>query len=209
MTAPPHAPPPGGRTRDADATRQRLLRAALELFTAGGFHATTTPMLAERAGVAEGTIYRHFPSKERLYSEVVRATFRWATGVVAEFEADRSVGHRERLRRLGHRFAESGDRDPAAARLVFRRLDDALLDERGRAAVHEFRGAVERVVAGAKADGLIRPGPAGLWASAWLVLVGFVAERVASREWTLDSPNVGQLLEAAWQAIGAAPPPPA
>lgn len=197
--------PPTGRTRDADATRQRLLRAALELFTAQGFHATTTPVLAERAGVAEGTIYRHFSGKEQLYSEVVRATFRWAIGVVAEFESDRALGHRDRLQKLGHRFAESGARDPAAARLVFRRLDDAMLDERGRTAVHEFRGAIERLVAGAKADGLIRPGPAGLWASAWLVLVGFVAERVASREWELDSPNVDQVIGAAWSAIAAPP----
>lgn len=196
MTAP--AP---GRVRDADATRQRLLRAALELFTAGGFHATTTPMLAERAGVAEGTIYRHFSGKEQLYSEVVRATFRWATGLVGEFEADHTLGHRARLRRLGERFAESGDRDPAAARLVFGRLDEDRLEERGRGAVHEFRGAVERVVAGAKADGLIRPGPAALWAAVWLELVGFVSERVAAREWAVDSPNIGQVLDAAWGAI--------
>ena len=49
--------------RDGEATRQRLLRAALELFTTTGFRATTTPQIAERAGVDEGTIYRHFSSK--------------------------------------------------------------------------------------------------------------------------------------------------
>ena len=59
--------------RDGEATRQRLLRAALELFTTTGFQATTTPAIAERAGVAEGTIYRHFPGKEQLLNEVYRA----------------------------------------------------------------------------------------------------------------------------------------
>ena len=59
--------------RDGEATRQRLLRAALELFTTTGFRATTTPQIAERAGVAEGTIYRHFSSKEQLLNDVYRA----------------------------------------------------------------------------------------------------------------------------------------
>ena len=50
--------------RDSKATRERLLRAALDLFTTDGFQGTTTPTLASRAGIAEGTIYRHFASKE-------------------------------------------------------------------------------------------------------------------------------------------------
>ena len=51
---------------NAPTTRDRLLEAARELFTTLGYHATTTPILAKRAGVAEGTIYRHFPSKQAL-----------------------------------------------------------------------------------------------------------------------------------------------
>ena len=77
MTA-PNTPLPG--RRDGEGTRQKLLRAALELFTGEGFLASTTPIIAERAGVAEGTIYRHFSSKEHLLNEVFRGTQRWATG---------------------------------------------------------------------------------------------------------------------------------
>src|ERR1700704_5803480 len=57
-------PPSTPSKRDGAATRQKLLRAALELFTTVGFRATTTPEIAARADVAEGTIYRHFTSKE-------------------------------------------------------------------------------------------------------------------------------------------------
>ena len=63
--------------RDGEATRQRLLRAALELYTTVGFRATTTPAIAARAGVAEGTIYRHFSGKEHLLNEVFRGAQRW------------------------------------------------------------------------------------------------------------------------------------
>ncbi|APR86851.1 Transcriptional regulator, TetR family protein [Minicystis rosea] len=52
--------------------RQRLLRAALELFAERGFHGTAVPLVAERAGVAAGTVYRFFESKEELVNEVFR-----------------------------------------------------------------------------------------------------------------------------------------
>src|SRR5207302_11393513 len=57
----------------ADLTRERLVRAALELFTAQGYHDTTTPAIAKKAGVAEGTIYRHFAGKQQFFNELYRA----------------------------------------------------------------------------------------------------------------------------------------
>ena len=71
---------PERRRRDPQATRDRLVRAALELFTTKGYHGSTTPQIAAAAGVAEGTIYRHFQSKEhllvvlqiRVYNRLVR-----------------------------------------------------------------------------------------------------------------------------------------
>src|SRR2546425_6696063 len=62
----------------AGLTRQRLVRAALELFTAQGYHDTTTPQISKKAGVAEGTIYRHFHSKQHLLNELYRGAARWA-----------------------------------------------------------------------------------------------------------------------------------
>jgi len=50
----------------ATATRHRLTRAALELFVDQGIAATTTRQITDRAKVAEGTLYRHFDSKEAL-----------------------------------------------------------------------------------------------------------------------------------------------
>src|SRR5215470_12397748 len=52
--------------------RRRLLRAALELFAERGFLGTAVPLVAERAGVGAGTVYRFFDSKEALVNEVFR-----------------------------------------------------------------------------------------------------------------------------------------
>ena len=54
-------------------TRERLLRAARELIEEGGYGAATVVAIAERAGVAAGTLYRHFPSKEELFVELFRS----------------------------------------------------------------------------------------------------------------------------------------
>jgi AcrR family transcriptional regulator len=64
------------RRRDAKRTRERLVQAALELFTTQGYQASTTPRIAARAGIAEGTIYRHFAGKEDLLNEIYRAAMR-------------------------------------------------------------------------------------------------------------------------------------
>ncbi|MHC8564140.1 TetR/AcrR family transcriptional regulator [Streptomyces albidoflavus] len=52
-----------------DRTHETLRSAALELFAARGYDATTTAAVAERAGVGEMTLFRHFASKEALLLE--------------------------------------------------------------------------------------------------------------------------------------------
>jgi AcrR family transcriptional regulator len=51
--------------RDAEQNRQRILRAASEVFTARGLQATLDDV-AHQAGVGVGTVYRRFPDKEAL-----------------------------------------------------------------------------------------------------------------------------------------------
>jgi AcrR family transcriptional regulator len=64
-----------GQSKRGSATRDKLLVAARELFASRGYHATTTALLAERIGIAEGTIYRHFDGKDALYSAVCRGVW--------------------------------------------------------------------------------------------------------------------------------------
>lgn len=50
----------------SERTRQRLADAALDLFEAHGYTQTTTAQIAAAAGVSEMTLFRHYPSKDRL-----------------------------------------------------------------------------------------------------------------------------------------------
>ena len=58
------------QTRQADR-RQRILAAALDLFAQQGFHRTSTRQVAQSAGVAEGSIFNHFPTKKNLLVAVM------------------------------------------------------------------------------------------------------------------------------------------
>ncbi len=61
----------GGGTR-REATRQKLYEAAVTLIAEQGFSATTVDEIAERAGVAKGTVYYNFASKSVLFEELLR-----------------------------------------------------------------------------------------------------------------------------------------
>jgi len=186
----------------ADQTRQRLVRAALELFTTDGYHVTTTPRLAKKAGVAEGTIYRHFRSKQHLLNELYRGAARWASKLVTETGA-MHAGAREKLSELGRGLVAGAARDPAIVRLFFIQRHGALLDEESHKAARDFRLALESVIAQGKADGSVKPGAAELWAGLWLSIISLLIDRVSAREWAHDHANVSLAIEAAWDAIKA------
>lgn len=60
-------------TQDSDDTRQRILEAAAQVFAEKGYARATTRALAEAAGVNEVTLFRHFGSKEGLFSAIIEA----------------------------------------------------------------------------------------------------------------------------------------
>src|SRR2546423_15711180 len=117
----------------ATSTRQRLLTAAQELIEQGGYGAASVIAIAERAGVAAGTLYRHFASKEELFVEVFRSVcareepaMRTAAAELAPEAAAAS-----RLETVLTRFAERAMRNPRLAwALVAGPVDPRLAAER-------------------------------------------------------------------------------
>lgn len=79
---------------EKDATRRRIVDAALDLFRNGGFDATTTRDIARRAGIATGTLFNYFETKETILASLAgevlakaRATFARQT-VEADLEEE-------------------------------------------------------------------------------------------------------------------------
>jgi AcrR family transcriptional regulator len=125
------------RARAADA-RERIARAAVDQLADGGYASATVSAVARRAGVATGSVYRHFPSKTDLFAEVFRrAAQREVDAVAAAAGAggtDASVEQRvagavevfvrralAAPRRAYALLAEPVDPAVEAERLIFRR----------------------------------------------------------------------------------------
>ena len=193
--------PTGRRRRDPAGTRERLVRAALELFTTQGYHTSTTPQIAKRAAVAEGTIYRHFDSKEHLLNEIYRAAVRLLMSAVRE--APVSLSCPERLDRIATAWRDLASSDPAVVKLVFlTRLGD-LLDSNSLDGFAELREEISKVIATGKSAGEVRSGSAEVWTDVWLALIKLALERIASDDWTAQHIGPQQVFDAAWDAIKA------
>ncbi len=65
-----------GRKRDPDDKRRKIFEAALKVFTEHGFHEATMDEIAAASGVAKGTVYRYFESKEDLLDHLLKSTSR-------------------------------------------------------------------------------------------------------------------------------------
>jgi AcrR family transcriptional regulator len=70
--------------RDPEARRQAILEAAVAVFVSDGFAAAKLDDVAEKAGVAKGTIYLHFKDKQDLFEQMVREA---VSPVIARLEA--------------------------------------------------------------------------------------------------------------------------
>jgi AcrR family transcriptional regulator len=134
-------------------TRARIITAARELIAQGGYVAASVAAVADRAGVAVGTVYRHFHSKSALFAEVFReASQHEADAMRASLEASPDAPATERLGAGFETFARRALRG--------RRLAWALLAEPVDPAVEaerlELRRNYRDMIAAVIADGVAR-----------------------------------------------------
>jgi TetR/AcrR family transcriptional repressor of nem operon len=93
-------------THRREATRQRILVAAGDLFRAHGIDGVGVDAVMKQAGLTHGGFYLHFPSKEALAAEVSQTLL-------------------EKAARKWDRISRSADRDAALAQIVRSYLDPA------------------------------------------------------------------------------------
>jgi AcrR family transcriptional regulator len=103
-------------------TRERLLDAALALFAERGFEATTTKLIAERAGVPNGLIYYYFGTKEKLLECLLgeRTFLPDLQARVTEARANRDADPRLTLIEICTEFHAALRRNKPFARIISR-----------------------------------------------------------------------------------------
>ena len=164
-TAPQPAAPEGG-------TRARLVHAAAEVIQAGGWGSASVGAIAKRAGVAAGTLYRHFPSKAELFLEVFRTVSERELAAMTTAQAAVS-GMAERFEAVVGTYARRALRNRRLAwALVYEPLDASVDVERLAYRRTYCRGMAALIREGIQA-GTIPPQDTELAAAA---VVGVIAE---------------------------------
>jgi TetR/AcrR family fatty acid metabolism transcriptional regulator len=170
-----------------EAKRQRILDAAIVEIARRGYYGTTVAMIAGRAGVADGTIYLYFRSKEAILVSIFeRAMQRFideARGIVENVQA----GAEEKLRRLIelHLTLLGADRDLAVIFQVEFRHTLHVLELLSRSHLHEYLGLIASIVEEGKRNGIFREAVDALFAAK---MVFGVLDEMAT-DWVLAKKN--------------------
>jgi AcrR family transcriptional regulator len=145
------------RSQDRHRKREALLRAAVRMFNARGFHATTLDDVANSLGVTKPTIYHYFGNKENILLECVERGLSElsAAARAAAKDGDRGL---ERLRAFLIRYAEINMDD--FGRCVIRTADEQLSPDgrrRFRAAKADIDRALRAMIEDGVADRSVAP----------------------------------------------------
>jgi AcrR family transcriptional regulator len=167
----PYRPTDRTRARLA-AARELIVDAAMAQLAEGGYASASVAGVARRAGVATGSVYRHFPSKSDLLAEVFRRCAQTEVDVLRGMAA-RGEPVTERLASWVEAFVRRALAEPVRAyALIAEPVDPAVEVER-----LVFRRAYADLFAAALRDGQgrgeIEPGDADLVAAA---IVGALSE---------------------------------
>ncbi len=114
------APPKPRATRpSADPTRDRIVAAAVDLFSERSFDGATTREIATRAGVTQPLLHYHFRSKEELWHAAVDSLFELLQRTMAERTAGlRGVDQVTTAKLLVREFVTFSARNPQLHRII-------------------------------------------------------------------------------------------
>lgn len=148
-------PPPRARGDKHD----RILRAATRVFAERGFFSAQVADVAREAGVAAGTVYLYFRSKDDLLVSIFDRTMRQA---IAEGRAALQgiADPVERLRRIARLHLErmGRDRDLAVVFQVELRQSTKFMEQLSATRLREYLGILRDVIAEGQAAGVFRAG---------------------------------------------------
>ncbi len=142
-----------------DATRRQIVASAVDLMTRQGFDGTTMKDIARAAGIGDATIYKYFPTKDRIVVGYLDDTVQQALADTLQTPGFGGYGLQEKLQRLTDAVLERllADREfVAQVRSLARRSPLSMLAE-PLAARQGLRDAVAGFLEAAEASGEIEP----------------------------------------------------
>jgi AcrR family transcriptional regulator len=141
----PYRPTERTEARKAEV-RERILRAALDLLAEGGYASAGVQAVAARADVATGTLYRHFASKDDLFTEVFRRAAARELQAVEDATADDGRSVNERVAAAAEAFARRALAEPTRAYALLAEPVDAAVESQRLAFRRGYRDLFARTL---------------------------------------------------------------
>jgi AcrR family transcriptional regulator len=167
---------PAVRSRRAErraATRDAIVAGTLSLVAERGWAAASMQDVARRAGVATGSLYRHFPSKADLLAEVFAVAAERELALVREIAGDGARPPRERLAAAVETFARRALAAPTLAYALMAEPVDPAVEAARLANKRAYAEVFAALLADGAAAGELRPGDVRVAAAA---IVGALPE---------------------------------
>lgn len=145
----------GRRERRRAETQQRILDAALQLFTTHGYLETTVEEITEAADVGKGTFFNYFPTKDALLAAIFESVGRQFAQLKATIPETQDV--RAALTEFAHNLLRMVIRAPKIVRSFFGlALTDPVIGERLQAVMLQARHTVVEMLEHGQELGQVR-----------------------------------------------------
>lgn len=144
----------------ADETRDRILAAALDLFTRNGYDATGVAEICTAAGVSKGAFYHHFPTKQGVFLALLE---QWVGGLdrIVAFAADEAEPAPRRLAAMAgmfeQAFGEAAGRLPMFLEFWRQAAKEPQVWQATIEPYRQFRDTFAAVIAAGVSEGSFRP----------------------------------------------------
>lgn len=137
--------------------REAILRAATRVFAGNGYFNSKVADIASEAGVADGTVYLYFKSKEEILHSIFDRTMEEAIAEGRK-QLESITDPREKLRRIAELHLErmSTDRDLAVVFQVELRGSTKFMEEFSAAGFAEYLGLIHAVIVEGQTAGVFR-----------------------------------------------------
>jgi AcrR family transcriptional regulator len=168
----PYRPTERTEQRKAEA-RERIVAAALDQLADGGYASASVQAVAARAGVATGTVYRHFHSKSDLFAEVFRRASQREIEVFEHAAYDDGRSATERIAAATEAFARRALAAPTRAYALIAEPVDPVVDAQRLTFRRGYRDVLVNVLSQGVERGELEPHDTQTTAAA---LVGAIGE---------------------------------
>ncbi len=196
-----HSSTPAGHVSDK---RAALLDAALALFAEAGFYGTSVPLIAERAGVAVGTVYHYFSSKEAIVNELYR-DLKWDMAQMLWNQFPFEAPFREQFHLFWVRMIEYALAHPLAYTFLELHHHAAYLDEESHDQEKIFDINIGKTLGIALQKGVVKPLPIPLLVAIIYGAARGVIQAVQEGHLELTPELIAAAEGCCWEAIEAPP----